>query len=379
MNTPKLRFKEFTGEWKISKLADFARFQQGVQVDLDLQKKEVKEGFVKFLRIENYTQLSNDFRFIDNKISKGKKINKNEIAIVRYGASAGFIARGHEGVLANNLFKLIVNNNEIDYDYLYQYLKRDKVYSFFQAEMAGGAMPALSFEIVKRLKFPFTSLPEQQKIASFYTAVDQKLTVLKKKKELLEQYKKGVMQQIFSQKLRFKDENGNPFPEWEEKKLGEVILKKSSNISANSLEDNEGEYIIYGATGVLKKVDFYSEEQPYISIVKDGAGVGRLFLCEKESSVLGTLDLLFPKDNNVLSFLYYLLETIDFNKYKTGSTIPHIYFKDYSLENVVIPSVKEQQKIADFLNAIDNKINAVAQQIEKTEQWKKGLLQKMFV
>jgi type I restriction enzyme S subunit len=161
--------------------------------------------------------------------------------------------------------------------------------------------------------------------------------------------------------------------------LGEVILKKSSNISANSLEDNEGEYIIYGATGVLKKVDFYSEEQPYISIVKDGAGVGRLFLCEKESSVLGTLDLLFPKDNNVLSFLYYLLETIDFNKYKTGSTIPHIYFKDYSLENVVIPSVKEQQKIADFLNAIDNKINAVAQQIEKTEQWKKGLLQKMFV
>jgi type I restriction enzyme S subunit len=191
------------------------------------------------------------------------------------------------------------------------------------------------------------------------------------------------MQKIFSRELRFKIENERGElvepPEWENKRLGEVAIKQSSNISANTIEDNEGEYKIYGAAGLLKKIDFYREEQAFISIVKDGAGVGRTLLCEAFSSVLGTLDILKPNTNSNLNFLYYLINSIEFTKYVTGSTIPHIYFRDYSKEKIKIPRIEEQTKIANFLSAIDEKIATVAEALEATEQFKKGLLQQLFV
>ena len=187
------------------------------------------------------------------------------------------------------------------------------------------------------------------------------------------------MQKIFSQEIRFKDENGKDFADWEEKTLGEVAIKKSSSISANKIEENIGEYIIYGASGILKKVDFYEEENDYISIIKDGAGVGRIFYCEGKTSVLGTMDMIKPKSEINTYFVYCLLNNIDFVKYITGSTIPHIYFKDYSMEIIGIPCLAEQTKIANFLSAIDEKIENNQKQIEKMEVWKKGLLQGMFV
>lgn len=187
------------------------------------------------------------------------------------------------------------------------------------------------------------------------------------------------MQQIFSQELRFKDDNGNNYPDWEEKRLGEISSKDSSNISANKIEENFGEYVLYGASGVLKKIDFYREENPYISIVKDGAGVGRVLMCEPYSSVLGTLDMIKPKGSNNLYFIYILLQRIYFERYTVGSTIPHIYFKDYSLEKIKVPSLEEQKKIAKFLSSLDSKIDLVSTQIENTKPFKKGLLQQMFV
>jgi len=221
------------------------------------------------------------------------------------------------------------------------------------------------------------TIPEQKRIASFFTVLDKKIAELKQKKNLLEQYKKGLIQKLFSQELRFKDEKGMEFPNWEKKKLGEIAFKKSSNIAANTIEDNFGDYIIYGASGVLKKIDFYREELEYISIVKDGAGVGRVFLCDSKSSVLGTLDIIKPIGGN-FHYLFYFLQQTNFLKYVTGSTIPHIYFSDYKAEKILFPCIVEQTKIANFLFAIDDKINRTENQIQQTQQYKKGLLQNMF-
>lgn len=232
---------------------------------------------------------------------------------------------------------------------------------------------------IRKIKLNLPNITEQQKIATFLTSVDQRIQLLEKKKAKLEAYKKGIMQKIFSQEIRFKDEKGDNFPDWEEKRLRDVCEKKSSNISANSLPKESGDFKIYGATGFLRYVDFFREEAPYISIVKDGAGVGRILLCDAKSSVLGTLDILKPKGDNDINFLYSLLSNIRFDKYITGSTIPHIYFKDYSKEKMLVPILPEQQKIAKFLSSIDKNIAQITQQIEMSKSFKKGLLQKMFV
>ena len=137
---------------------------------------------------------------------------------------------------------------------------------------------------------------------------------------------------------------------WEIKTLGEVCEKASSNVSQNQLIDEIGNYPIYGASGFIKNVSFYHRDKDYISIVKDGAGIGRLTLMKAYSSVIGTLQYLTPKDGLDINFLYYFLSSVDFLKYKNGSTIPHIYFKDYSVEPVPLPPLPEQKRLVTLLD-----------------------------
>lgn len=166
--------------------------------------------------------------------------------------------------------------------------------------------------------------------------------------------------------------------EWKNVRLNDVLESSSSNLSLNDLEDNEGDYDLYGATGIVKSVDFYEKENSYLAIVKDGAGVGRSFLCKPYTSIVGTMQYLTPKEGYDLKFSYYLLNTIEFRKYIVGSTIPHIYFKDYSKEKIKVPSLKEQEKIGNLISDVDTKIRLIEDQISKTENFKKGLLQQMF-
>jgi len=140
-----------------------------------------------------------------------------------------------------------------------------------------------------------------------------------------------------------------------------------------------GEYKIYGASGVLKTVDFYTEENEYVSIVKDGAGAGRAFLCEPKTSVLGTMEKIIANDGVSTKFLYEILNSIDFSQFITGSTIPHVYFKDYGKSKIELPCLDEQEKISNFLMKIDKSIEIAKSKIELTKQYKQGLLQQMFI
>jgi type I restriction enzyme S subunit len=320
-------------------------------------------------------------------------VNSILIGLAGQGKTRGTAAMNIVELCINQSIAAILPAENFDSEFLYQNI--DGRYEELRRLSTGdGGRGGLNLQIIKGFYVPVPTLPEQQKIASFLSAVDEKIQQLTKKKELLEQYKKGVMQQLFpstgsgqrSGQLRFKparpaggDENGNPYPDWEEKRLGEIATKSSSNISANTIEENEGKYKIYGASGLLKKIDFFREKEPFISIVKDGAGVGRTLLCDANSSVLGTLDIIKPKVKVVLYFLYSVLNNVRFEKYMVGTTIPHIYFKDYSSERITIPCYEEQQKIAIYLSGIDAKIAAVNTQITQTQTFKKGLLQQMFV
>ena len=223
------------------------------------------------------------------------------------------------------------------------------------------------------------TLPEQQKIADFLGAVDARVGLLRRRRGALRAYRKGMMRRLFLQELRFTKADGSPFPDWQEKRLGEVARKTSSSLAANMLPDFSGQYPIFGANGFLGNLRTYENEEPYIAIVKDGAGVGRVFMCPEKSSVLGTLDQIHRRDANDIKFIYYFLAHFDFLKYVAGSTIPHIYFRDYGQAKLCVPHPEEQQKIADTLTAFDAKIDAVTAQMDAMLRFKKGLLQQMFV
>jgi type I restriction enzyme S subunit len=140
------------------------------------------------------------------------------------------------------------------------------------------------------------------------------------------------------------------------KKLIDICYSKSSRISKNTLSEKNGKYSIFGADGEIKKIDTYDIETSYIAMIKDGASAGKFFLLPPKSSVIGTLVYIINKENCDLKYLYYLLSNQDLNKYKIGSTIPHIYFNDLINLEFEIVSYKEQQKIGSFLSAIDELI-----------------------
>ena len=175
-------------------------------------------------------------------------------------------------------------------------------------------------------------------------------------------------------KLRFDFTDG-----WKEYKLKDLLTVKSSSISINQLEDNTGEYPLYGASGFLKNIDFCEMNRDYISIVKDGSGVGNLSYHEKNSSIVNTSQYLLPKKDFDINFLYCLLQTLNLLKYVNGSSIPHIYFKDYCIEKVDIPSLEEQQKIGKLLVNVDKTMENINKKINSTQEFKKGLLQQMFI
>lgn len=157
--------------------------------------------------------------------------------------------------------------------------------------------------------------------------------------------------------------------------IGDVCIKASSNISQNKLQNIEGDFPIYGASGFIKNVDFYHQEKPYLSIVKDGSGVGRVTKMPAKTSVIGTLQYILPKQNVNLDYLYYSLIRVDFKKYVAGAAIPHIYFKDYQKEPFLLVSLSEQQAIVEKLDAAFELIDQAKANIEKNIQNAKELFQ----
>ena len=161
-------------------------------------------------------------------------------------------------------------------------------------------------------------------------------------------------------------------------KLGDVCEKASSNIKQSDIPSNKGVYPIYGASGLLGKVNFFHQEKPYIAVIKDGAGIGRAILCPEKSSVIGTLQYLLPRDNVLPQYLYYVICHMHLEKYFTGATIPHIYFKDYKNEPFNLVSRDEQQRIINVLGLVENIIDARKKEIVELDNLVKSRFVEMF-
>ncbi|GGW48749.1 restriction endonuclease subunit S [Arenibacter certesii] len=402
---PALRFKEFEGEWEKVKFGKLAEFKNGLNFGKEQEGTGLKViGVGDF---KNHMSISYDSLSKVNIPESHKEaflLKDNDLLFVRSNGNKDLIGRalflnkvkeeiGYSGFTIRARFNQGLEIHPYFYAIFFKSAAPKKQFLL----LGGGTnISNLNQQILSGLEIPKPSLPEQQKIASFLSAVDKKIQQLTKKKELLEDYKKGVMQQLFTGKLRFKDEYGNEFPDWEEKRLGEVMQLpekvKPTNFNVDKLltvklhtkglfKNNNTESLKLGATNyfVRRKGQFIYGKQNLFNgafgIIPDE------FDGFYSSGDIPSIDFIPKKvvPNFVLFYLsrknyYSRLENI-----ASGSGSKRIHEKTFLEIKVKFPSLEEQQKIANYLSAIDTKIEAVNQQIEKTQEFKKGLLQRMFV
>ncbi|OAD90193.1 hypothetical protein A7A78_07950 [Aequorivita soesokkakensis] len=394
---PQLRFPEFEGEWEEKRLGQVTKYTKGYA----FKSKDYKIEGKRIIRVSdlgaNYIKQDNEKVYIDfSEEVKYEKysLKKNNIIITTVGSKPDmlesavgrgiFIINDDEGLLNQNMLKF-ENIDKISNKFLIGFINSDR-YQYFIKGIARGNANQSNITVVDLLtyKINLPTLPEQQKIASFLTAVDTKLQQLSTKKELLEQYKKGVMQQLFSQQLRFKQDDGSDFGDWEEKKLGEMFKinaggdVKQENVS---LEKNDKfKYPIYANSeknkGLYGYSDLYKIDFECVTVTGRGAlGVAHA-RTEKFYPIVRLLVLKPKKKSNVV-FFENLINQINIFPESTG--VPQLTGPQISIYKIRFPSYEEQQKIASFLSALDAKIETVQTQLEKTQQFKKGLLQGMFV
>lgn len=352
---PKLRFPEFEGNWERKKTIDIAPLQRG----FDLPTSDVVEGDYPVVYSNGILRSHNNFKVKAPGVVTGRSGTIGKVTYVEKDYWP------HNTSLWVTDFK---NNNPKFIFYFYSIFNLDKY-------NAGSTVPTLNRNDVHNIKKIIPQPEEQQKIATFLTSVDERLTLLAQQKEKLELYKKGIMQQIFSQKLRFKDENGNSYPDWEEKKLGE-IFKIGSGKDYKHL--NKGNIPVYGTGGYMTSVDQYLYDGESVGIGRKGTIDKPVFLKGK----FWTVDTLFYTHNfiNVLPYFVYLIfQTIDWVSNNEGSGVPSLSKSTIEKIKTKVPSKEEQQKIASFLSAIDVQIEGVSNKIAQTKLFKKGLLQQMFV
>ena len=161
-------------------------------------------------------------------------------------------------------------------------------------------------------------------------------------------------------------------------KLEDVCERSSSNIKQSDVIDMNGDYPVYGASGYIGNVNFYHQKNPYVAVVKDGAGIGRTTLHPAKSSVIGTMQYLLPKDNVLPEYLCYVVRYMHLEKYFTGATIPHIYFKDYKNEEFNLASLDRQREIVECLGKCEKVIASRQQELQLLDDFTKARFVGMF-
>ncbi|MBP3231496.1 MAG: restriction endonuclease subunit S [Anaerovibrio sp.] len=161
-------------------------------------------------------------------------------------------------------------------------------------------------------------------------------------------------------------------------KLEDVCERGSSNLKQSDIIDATGDYPIYGASGYIGNVDFYHQDKPYVAVVKDGAGIGRTTLHPAKSSVIGTMQYLLPKENVLPEYLCYVVRYMHLEKYFTGATIPHIYFKDYKNEQFNLDSLERQAEIVDILGKCERVIASREDELQKLDELIKARFVELF-
>lgn len=409
---PALRFMDEQGrdypDWEHKRLGELYDITSSKRVF----QSEWKDSGVPFYRAREIIELSND-GFVDNDLFISPEMYKRYSE--KYGApkqndllitGVGTIGKLYIVPKNSNFYikdgniiwlkdKKLVSGVFVKYLFLTRYIEKQL---FDNASIT--TVATYTIEAAKKTKVLLPVVAEQHKIAAFLSTVDTKIEQLNRKKSLLEQYKKGMMQKLFSQEIRFKDENGRDYPDWLEKRLVEIAkLHRGSGLSKSATHlSGKIPCILYGELftkyrETISYVHSFTDDRtpvigkygdilmPASDVTPDGLATASALLVEGVQ-LGGDINIIRLDKGAHPVFISYMINSRKKKVMRlvTGTTVKHIYPKDIQGVRISIPaSLEEQQKIANFLSAIDNKIELVADQIGQAQVFKKGLLQQMFI
>ena len=406
MNVPKLRFKEFTDEWTHCFLSDIAVIQSGLTPSRKIKEYYIN-GIIPWIKT---TDLNNSYiTKIEEKISKKaldetsiKIFPKNTLLLAMYG---GYNQIGRTGlstteITTNQALSAILFKNANMNSYFFLNLL-NKYKDYWKIVSASSRKdPNITKKDIERFPITYPTLKEQNKIAKFLSTVDKKISNLEDIITTLEKQKKGLLQKIFNQKLRFKDENGKNYPDWISStigKSGDFYYGKSA--PKWSITDTATTPCVrYGELYTTHKI-IVKKIYSYTNIPKENlkfstgnevlvprVGEEPLDFCKCcylpfKDVAIGEMISVYNTKNNPLFISYMFNATMKykFARLVEGGNVSNLYYSYLKNIKIELPCLEEQTKIADFLSAFDRKIDNQKAQLEHWKQIKKGLLQQMFV
>ncbi|NIY47759.1 MULTISPECIES: restriction endonuclease subunit S [Enterobacteriaceae] len=404
---PKLRFEGFNKNWAVKKLDSIFSFKNGLNASKEMYGKGVK--FINVLdiinndkitydvinesvgatddQISSYQVMQGDILFQRSSETRDEVGQTNVYADSKTVLFGGFVIRGRPLININSTF-------------LNFQLKTDALRKDITQRSGGSTRYNIGQDSLGKVTAFFPEIREQEKIANFLSSVDEKMALLNKQYNLLCQYKKAMMQKIFSQEVRFKDENGEGYPEWKYVDLKEI----ASKVNIKNREGLVNVVLTNSATQGIVRQDSYFEREIvtesnlqgyYVVSVGDfiynprisaTAPVGPIKMNELIQGVMSPLYTVFRFKKGLLKFYQYFFESSvwhDYMKSVANSGARHdrmnISGADFFALPVSQPIEAEQSKIANFLSAIDEKISAKKAELDKLKNWKQGLLQQMFI
>ncbi|MEI3149711.1 MAG: restriction endonuclease subunit S [Muribaculaceae bacterium] len=344
LNVPNLRFPEFQGEWEEYRIEDIT--------------ENISSGRCKSHSPNGKYNLYGSTGIIgktDEACYEG-----NLVLVARVGANAGSLQIINEpcGITDNTL---IIKSKEVDAQYLYFFLQHFNLNRL----IFGSGQPLITGGMLKKVKVSLGTVQEQNKLTKLLSLLDERIATQNKIIDKLQSLIKGIAQKIVhSNKTNVH--------------LSECVECSSSTLQESDVCEH-GAYPVYGANGIVGYLDNYNTEGEAVYIIKDGSGVGTVSYVTGKCSATGTLNTLQAKEGYSLQYLYYLLKVFNFEPYKTGMAIPHIYFKDYGKVKVFCPSYTEQLQYARLLSAIDSELSIEKNFLTSLSLQKQYLLRHMFI
>lgn len=369
IKVPNLRFKEFQGEWKESTIGEMFDLYSG-NTPSRLNKEHFK-GTVNWIssgELKEHYIYSSKEQISEEAAKSLKLLPVGTLVIAIYGLEAEGV-RGTGSIIQkpstiSQACMSFIPKGVIENEFLYSwYKKHGNVIGIRYAQ--GTKQQNLSYDILEKFKIAYPNTKEQEKLNKFISLLDERISTQNKIIDKLQSLIKGIAQKIVhSNKTNVR--------------LSECVECSSSTLQESDICEH-GAYPVYGANGIVGYLDNYNTEGEAVYIIKDGSSVGTVSYVTGKCSATGTLNTLQAKEGYSLQYLYYLLKVFNFEPYKTGMAIPHIYFKDYGKAKFFCPSYTEQLRYARLLSAIDNKLSAEQHILTSLSLQKQYLLRQMFI